>query len=214
MRLVAMFIVLFSQSAWAIVPVIDVKGLMGTLQNIQAIKQMKDVAHGDMEKLRGEFDAVNPLNFKPDSLSSHTWSADSWQSALSGGGEKMQGPFEAFKASNSDLYAFSNKLEKQSEIKETVDKNSVLQTESTEEYNQLQNHLAIINRLSNQIPTTSSTKAALDMNNKLLVEIAYLQVELLHMQVLNNQATLWKMHHDLKVAASTDQFLGDVGERP
>ena len=56
-----------------------------------------------------------------------------------------------------------------------------------------------------------STKSALDVNNKLLVEIAYLQVEMIHMQALANQAASWRMRHDLKSAASTDKFLGEAG---
>jgi hypothetical protein len=199
---------LIAQNAQAIVPVIDAKALIGTIRNIQAIEKFKSLAHGDMEKLRGEFNALNPMNFKTDMLSAHTWSANSWQSALSGGGKEMMASLQKFKQENSDLYQFSSQSSQQPEIKKAVQENSVLTAESTQEYDQLQGYMQAINSLSNQIPSSASAKAALDVNNKLLAQIAYLQVEVLHMQVIANQAAAWRMRHQLKAAATTDRFLG------
>lgn len=195
-----------ASKAMAIVPVIDAKAIIGTLKNIQAIDEMKDMAHGDMEKLRGEFDALNPLGFKEDRLSEHAWSEDSWKSALSG---VKNG--ENFKKENKDIYEFSNQSPQQSEIDGTLQTNSILETESAAEYDRLGSYTKKINELSNKIQIAESTKSALDVNNKLLVEIAYLQVEMIHMQALANQAASWRMRHDLKSAASTDKFLGEAG---
>jgi len=204
--LLFVFVVIVGDQAAALVPVIDAKAIIGTIRNIQAIEKMKNLAHGDMEKLRGEFNALNPLGFKNDNLSSHTWSAGSWKSALSGVDN-----VENFKKENSDIYQFSNQSSQQPEIESTLKTNSVLETESEEEYNRLGTYTKAINELSNKVQITANTKSALDINNKLLVEIAYLEVEMIHMQVISNQAASWRIHHDLKLAASADKFLGDVG---
>jgi Type IV secretion system proteins len=205
-----LFLMIFVDTqGMAVVPVIDAKSIIGTLKNAQAIDEMKNMAHGDMEKLRGEFDALNPLGFEEDRLSDHTWSEDSWKSALSG---VKNG--ENFKNDNKDIYAFSDQSSQKPEIDATLQTNSILETESAAEYDRLGSYTKTINELSNKIPAAESTKSALDINNKLLVEVAYLEIEMIHMQALANQAASWRMSHDLKSAASTDRFLGEAGEKP
>ena len=112
---------------------------------------------------------------------------------------------------NKDIDNLSTQSEQQPEIEKTAQTSSVLQSESAIEYDQLKAYREKVNRLSNQVLVASSTKAALDINSKLLVEIAYLQIEMIHMQAIANQAVSWRMQHDLKVAASTEAFLGDEG---
>lgn len=202
-----------SPFAMALVPVIDVKSIIGTLRNIEAIEKMKALAHDDMGKLREEFNALNPLHFKTDDLSSHGWSADSWQSALGGSGQAMKASLQQFKDNNPDLYEFSSQAGQSEEVRQAVKTDSILETESTQEYDRLKQYQTDINVLSNQIPTAASTKAALDINNKLLTQIAYLQVEMIHMQVIASQAAVWRMHRDLKSAASTNQLLGTNEEK-
>jgi hypothetical protein len=199
-------IVWANSQAIAIVPVIDAKAILGTLKNTQVIEEMKNISHGDMEKLRGEFDSINPLGFKKDSLNERVWSENSWKSALSDVETSKN-----FKKQNRDIYEFSNQSPQQPEIESTLQTNSVLETESAAEYDRLLSYTTKINELSNKIQTAASAKSALDINNKLLVEIAYLEVEMIHMQAIGNQAVSWRMHHDLELAANADKFLGEVG---
>jgi type IV secretion system protein VirB5 len=207
------FVVLFAADAsQALVPVIDMKAIIGTMRNIEAIKDMKNAAHGDFERLRGEFNALNPLGFKTDDLASRDWSANSWESALSGGGKSaIAEKINDFKIKNEDIYQFSSSTQQKEEVEKTLKTSAVLDAETTQEYDRLGLYSKKINELSNVIRTSASTKSALDINNKLLVELAYLSIEGLRMQVMSNQASSQRLHHELKIAAATDQFLGTAG---
>lgn len=204
-------LMLISCSGWAVIPVIDMRAVMSTFKNIQAIEKMKAAAHTDIERLRGEFNALNPLNFAKDDWLSRQWISGGWSTALSGQvSSVVASKINAFKQAHQDLYDFSENSSQEEQINPVLQTNAVLDSETTQEYDRLDSYVSQVNRLSNLIPAATSTKAALDINSKLLAELAYIGIESLRMQVLNNQASSQMTLHNLKTAAITNQLMGEA----
>lgn len=215
-RVLFVFLILFvSSEAIALVPVIDMKSILGTIKNIEAIGKMQRSAHDNMERLRGDFNALNPLGFKSDNLSERAWSTGSWKTALSGGGSSMvENGIRHFKEDNKGIYSFSGQSQQKDEAEQVLQANAVLDAESTGEYDRLDSYAQKINSLSNLIASSASMKSALDINNKLMVELAYLEIEKLRMQTIANKANSQRMRHGLKLAADTDKYLGSIEGSP
>ena len=65
--------------------------------------------------------------------------------------------------------------------------NQTALTEASYQFSDLNNRLNEIQNLSKQIGSATTEKEALDLNSKLAVQQAYIQVEMLRMQTLVNQ---------------------------
>lgn len=208
---VSLLCVFAAGSAKAIMPVIDMKAIIASIQNLHELKNLRNIAHGDMRSLQGDLNALNPLHFTSDSLRQHLWSASNWRSALSGEkGSSMISGMDNFKKNNQQIYQFTDHTSQKEEVNQALETNAVLDAESSKEYDRLGVYAEKVNALSNRVQSAASTKEALDINNKLLVELAYLEIETIHMQALQNQASAQQIHRGLASAAATDKFLGSI----
>ena len=195
--------------SWAIMPVIDIKSFYGILKNVHEISDLKRMAHDDMQKLRHSFDQLNPLRLKEDSLSKRTWSSKTWQDAMTKGADlSVHGLTQQFREKNSDLYSAAKKSSVEDLVRREADTDSLLSSTATREYNQLDAKIKAINVLSNKIVSANSMKASLDLNNRLLVELSYIQIEVLRMALMKNQAESIALHHRLRSVVTESTFLG------
>lgn len=199
-------------SAWSLMPVVDIKSFFGLMKNFRALNHIREMAHQDMNALKSTLNGMNPLHLKSDLLSDHSWSPKTWDSALSGGeGSSLQSLMSRYKNQNQSI---TKRLSSNDITRHAVEQNlnigGVLESSASAVYDQLSSHTHIVNRLSNQITVASTTKAALDLNNKLLAELAYLTIENLRMSALGNQAQSITLHNHLREASMDNYFLGKV----
>ena len=68
-----------------------------------------------------------------------------------------------------------------------VQVNRAAQVSATYAFNNLKTHLATIHALSEKIDQAKNTKAAMDLNSRLIAELAYIQTQELKMQIVMNQ---------------------------
>ena len=69
-----------------------------------------------------------------------------------------------------------------------------------------------ISQLRSLITKADTSKAALDLNNRLIAELAYLEVEKLKMQILSNQGLGGQSSRQVLAAAQQVKILHDDGE--
>lgn len=165
--------------------------LFDTYQSAQAqlehLKQLKEqhTGHYGFGQLQNDLDELK------------SWQSpvSTWQEALenlSGGNPtRYKALMAAYEQNHPALNTSS--LEKHikpqalSRFKEDKAVNRTVQVQSAEDYNNLNRHMATIHKLSQQIEKASNTKAAIDLNSRLLSELAYIELLNVRLQSLMNQ---------------------------
>lgn len=84
--------------------------------------------------------------------------------------------------------------------------NRAASTQSAYVYNDINDHLKTIHELADQIERTPNTKGAMDLNSRLLAELAYLETEELKMQSLLSQQLAQTAAEELIDARETAEF--------
>ena len=152
-----------------------------TLENIQ----------GDAE---GHYGFGNLLN-SAQGLTNREWSPDDWDSALKGlsGGNpsRYQQLLQEYKEGHPSLstseYEKSESADNAKTYGQEVEANQAASTNATYAFNDIKKHLEDVHALSMQIDKTNNTKAAIDLNSRLLTEMAYVQIQELKMETLLNE---------------------------
>jgi len=131
-------------------------------------------------------------------LKQREWSPSSWENALKniagGNPERYKKLVDSYEKqhktlSDTDFLKGASK-EKLEEHKQSRKINRAANIQSTYAFNDINNHLKEVYKLSSKIEKTKNTKSAMDLNSRLLAEIAYIQTQNLKMQaVLNQQAS-------------------------
>lgn len=162
-------------------------------QSLDAIKAVND----DIKKSNtGSYGFGGMNNGAPD-LEKRQWSANNWRDALkniSGGNptrykelvsdyEKahptlMKSPQELGKGTSSSHL---------SQYQQHLALNKAASVETTYAFNEVNEHLKSIHDLSSHIDKATNTKGAIDLNSRLLAEIAYIEVMNLKLQTLISQ---------------------------
>jgi len=65
--------------------------------------------------------------------------------------------------------------------------NRAVQVQTTEAYDQINQHMEALQKLSKQIEKTENTKGAIDLNSRLITEIGFIQLMNLRLQTLVSQ---------------------------
>lgn len=128
-------------------------------------------------------------------LTAREWSPDTWQDALEGlaGGNpaRYQQLLATYKQNNPTLsqkdYLKGADQAKAARYQSQIQNNQAATVNATYAFNNLKQNLQNIYQLSQSIEQTKDEKAATDLNNRLLTQIAYLQTQSLKMQILLNQ---------------------------
>jgi type IV secretion system protein VirB5 len=90
--------------------------------------------------------------------------------------------------------------------KQAIEVNKAASVESTYSYNEINKHLKAVHQLSAQIEKAPNTKSAVDLNSRLLAEIAYIQTQNLKMQTLISQQLAQGGADDIAIDSQIARF--------
>ncbi|MDF1760847.1 MAG: type IV secretion system protein [Coxiellaceae bacterium] len=156
-------------------------------QQFGQLKTLVDTAQGNY----GYGDFLNSAQ----NLSDRQWSPDDWQQTLQrmsgGNSERYQELVNDYHSNHVILsskdYQKGASKNHAAVYRQDVQVNRAATATATYEFNSINKHLDTIHQLSAQIDHAENSKAAMDLNSRLLTEVAYIQTQSLKMQVLLNQ---------------------------
>ena len=149
-----------------------------------------------------------------DSLQSWQSPVSSWQDALqnlSGGNpSRYRELVDAYEKNHPNLnesdYARYTTPERVAQFKEDKAVNRAVKVQTTESYNEINRHMATLHKLSKQIEKTDNTKGAIDLNSRLVTELAFIQLMSLRLQTLMNQQVSQESLSELQDRAEMARF--------
>lgn len=153
--------------------------------------------------------ANNPIDLKH-----RQWSANTWDEALQniagGNSERYQALVAAYQKNHilpdDDTYRKGASPSRLRQFQEGKVVNQAISVQATYVFNEINEHLKTIHALSTHIEKTPNTKSAVDLNSRLLTEIAYIQTESLKLQALLNQQNAFLGSSDLTTDAEIAKF--------
>lgn len=173
------------------------------LDNLNQLKNMNSGHYG-----------FGDMNNGLDSLQSWQSPVSTWQDALqnlSGGNpSRYQSLVDAYEKNHPTLneatYARNTTPEKAARFKEDKAVNRAVQVQTTESYNEINKHMKALHELSKQIEKTPSTKGAIDLNSRLVTELAFIQLMSLRLQTLMSQQVAQDSLGELQDRAEMARF--------
>ncbi len=185
--------------------------LKDTYENAQKqldnVKQLKEFNNG-------HYNWGNLGNLTKD-LTERKWSPGTWDDALkniSGGNpERYKELASKYKERNSHLlsdeaFAEGASKEKLENYKKTKEVHRAASIQASYAFNDINKHLENVHKLSSQIEKADNTKSAIDLNSRLLAEIAYIQTQNLKMQALLNQQSAQNLAQELSSESESAAF--------
>ncbi|MDF1654360.1 MAG: type IV secretion system protein [Coxiellaceae bacterium] len=185
--------------AWGIVH--DPINYAQMLTNYQQLIQQYELLQQQFSKLKqlsnaaqGHYGFGDMLNGAQD-LTRRQWSPKNWQQALQGlsGGNTDRYQELVSQYQKNHVILTKSDFEKGATLananayRRDVQVNRAASVNATYAFNNISKHLDTIHDLSSRIDHAENTKAAMDLNSRLLAEMAYIQTQSLKMQVLLNQ---------------------------
>jgi type IV secretion system protein VirB5 len=175
-------------------------------EQLQSMNRLRDMNGGHY----GFGDLSNGL----DELQSWQSPVSTWQSALqnlSGGNPaRYQALVNAYEknhpALNESTFAQNTTPAQLGRFKEDKAVNRAVQVQTTETYNHINRHMAALHKLSQKIEKTSNTKGAIDLNSRLLTELAFIQLASLRLQTLMSQQVSQDSLSELEDRAEIARF--------
>lgn len=199
---------IFPLSCFAVIPVTDVGAIANLIKNYNQLKSQYDLLHQTYQNAEQQLDQAKKLRSDAEGhygfgglmngasdLKNREWSPDNWKSALQGlsGGNpaRYQELVNTYKKDHPNLsesdYQKGASSDKTKVYSQDVQMNRAAMVNATYSFNNIKTHLDTIHELSAKIDQAQNTKAATDLNSRLLAEVAYIQTQELKMQILMNQ---------------------------
>ncbi|VEG91198.1 type IV secretion system protein [Legionella spiritensis] len=130
-------------------------------------------------------------------LKNRQWSPNTWDDALrniaGGNPTRYQELVNAYQKShpavNETAYLKGASPSRLKQYQSNQAVNQAIGVQATYAFNEVNQHLQAIHDLSARIDQADNTKAAVDLNSRLLAELAYIQMENLRLQTLISQQT-------------------------
>lgn len=216
-----------SMKSFAMLPVVDVGAISNLIKSYNQLKNQYDLLRQTYQNAKQQLDQVKQLtqdaeghygfgrlfNGEQD-FNQQTWSPDNWKNALQGlaGGNpaRYQELVNAYQQ-NHPVLAASN-YEKgashdQAQVySQDIEVNRAAMVNATYAFDNIKTHLETIYQLSQRIDQAQNTKAAVDLNSRLLAEVAYIQAQNLKMQILINQQMAQVNADSIAVKTSSAKF--------
>ena len=201
--LLSLAIISYASVSYATFPVIDYSAIVQMIKEFQQLQKQYQVLRqqlGQTQQLvkdaEGHYGFGSLLN-QDDDMSAQRWSPNTWEDALQGlsGGnpERYQQLLESYQQTHPSLsreeYQAGASQAKAELYQQQRNNNRAASVNATYAFNEIQQHLDRVQQLSQKIESADNTKAARDLNSRLVTEMAYIQTQELKMQVLMN------LHH-------------------
>ncbi len=153
---------------------------------------MQNISTDQLSALTGKSEYGTFQNGKEEQ-EGREWSPSEWASALSGGNNSRYNQLlddykKAHPSLSSDEANLGMSASYATDYQQQVATNQASATHATYSFNDTNNHLKIIDNLSEEINKTEDTKRIQDLNARINAEVAYLQVEIVKgLAVMNEQ---------------------------
>ncbi len=166
----------------------------------QSLKEMQGL-HKDLNaNLTGHFTINNlPIGdmYNSDVVNAWQWSGDDWASVLQniagGNNQRYRDLIDLYKKqypiiSSEELTEKYHVEPYQSQIyTNAVNTNATVMSQAAYQYNDINNRMQEIKELSGHINNATTEKEAMDLNSRLIAQLAYIQLAALRLQTLTNQ---------------------------
>lgn len=223
--LIGLTLFLLTMKAQAMMPVIDAAAIAQLANQLEQMKAQYDLlnetyqnATQQLETSKSQLDGINRLkdfnsgNYGYGGLSNgldelKNWqsSADNWDDALkniSGGNQERYAQLvkaydEAHPALNETALHKGASPERISQYQQHRAVNKAASVQTTYAFNEINQHLKSIHTLSTNIEKAPNTKSAVDLNSRLIAEVAYIQVLNLKLQTLISQQLVQNSSNEL-----------------
>ncbi|MDF1684858.1 MAG: type IV secretion system protein [Legionellaceae bacterium] len=149
-------------------------------------------------------------------LKNRQWSPETWEDALqnlAGGNKARYNALVKAYEKNNDFLSDDefSKGASQAHVKQYKKKravNEAVTVQTTYAFDELSKHIKTVHELSAKIESSSNqgTKSALDLNARLLAEIAYIQVQSLKLQALMSQQNAQNAADDIWAESERSRF--------
>ena len=197
-----------SMNAYSFFPVVDVGSIENLIRNYNQLKsqftllqktyknakESLEKATKLVENSQGHY-GMGSLYDSDSDFSDREWSPDDWRSALTGSSEGNSAHYNElltdykknhYSLSDSD-YEKGASHDKMVSRHDALEVNRASQIHASYGFDDIKRELKIIHDLSLKIDTTENNKSALDLNTRMISELAYIQAEQLKMEVVLNQ---------------------------
>ena len=214
--------------SFAVLPVIDAASLARLVEELKQLKQQYDLLNQTYQTTRQELDTAKGirqdaeghygfgslLNGNTD-LQHREWSPNNWDDALKGlsGGNpaRYQQLVTEYRQNHPTLS--QSDFEKGStedgakHYQQQIDMNQAASVNATYAFNDIKQHLETVHQLSQQIESSPNTKASMDLNARLMVEVAYIQIQELKMQAVLNEQFVQQNSDTIASESASAQFI-------
>lgn len=195
-------------SCFAVIPVTDVGAIANLIKNYNQLKSQYDLLHQTYQNAQQQLETTKELTHDSEGhygfgglmngtrdLKNREWSPDNWKNTLQGlsGGNpaRYQELVNTYQQDHPHLspsnYQKGASSEKAKVYSQDVQVNRAAMVNATYSFNNIKTHLKQIHDLSKKIDQAKNTKAAMDLNSRLVAELAYIQTQELKMQIVMNQ---------------------------
>lgn len=206
-------VVLVAMLAWlkiaaASLPVIDWVSVQNLLRNYHVLKQQlsqlqdqyrlglrqADSLDSIRHTMQGHY-GYGALMDDAQQFKQRLWSPHDWQSllnGLAGGNPRRYRQLQQLYRRQYPILSDEQYQQGSTRIEQTMQQrdraaNEAAVVNTSYAYDTIEQHIATIHRISAEIDATVNTKAAIDLNSRLLAELAYVHAQELKMQVFLNQ---------------------------
>ncbi|EEZ95952.1 type IV secretion system protein [Legionella longbeachae] len=204
-----MFLFLINTKVYAgIIDGIDIALLIKAGEQLQQLRAQYKLLSQTYNNAKSQLDGIEDIkNFNSghygygnlenslSDLKNRQWSPNTWDDALqniSGGNpSRYQELVKAYQNGHVTLddtkYLKGATQERLTSYKQNKAVNQAVSVQATYAFNEVNQHLKAIHNLSMSIDKAANTKSAVDLNSRILAELAYIQVENLRLQTLISQ---------------------------
>jgi type IV secretion system protein VirB5 len=205
----------------------DVELLLIAIKQLEELRKEYQVLSDSYQNAKSQLSSLNQLktmnsghygfgnlNNGQDVLQNWQSPANTWQDALQnlsgGNNERYQALMQAYEknhpALNETQFAKNTTPELAARFKEDKAVNRAVNVQTTQSYNEINQHMKALHKLSQQIEKASNTKGAIDLNSRLITELAFIQLMSLRLQTLMSQQAAQENLSELQDRAELARF--------
>lgn len=203
-----LFVALAPQATADILGVSDAALLLKAVEQLRQLQEQYNLLNDTYQNAQSQLDSINRLkeynsgsyghgsfNNGVDALNGWKNNAEDWRDAIENiaGGNKAR--YEELVSNyekshpmlSDDAYSRGSTPERLNQFKYRKKVNKAISVETTKTFNEINERLKNINTLALRIDETQNTKSAMDLNSRLVAELAYIAMMNLKLQTLVSQ---------------------------
>lgn len=202
----------------------DLSGILDVLNQLYGVQsqqlphlaEMEQTSNAILQNLQGQYGYGGWQNHPAD-LKARQWMNDNWEDALNETSSSNTQAFLSAQKAYDALYpvekpsemgnGLANTLLSKTSYGQTASVNRAALAASKYSLNTLNQHLEAVHDLLASLNHQTSEKASLDLNARITAEVAFIQLELLRQQTIQNQVIATRSESEVTGMSNENQFL-------